>query len=347
MQQALFEINEANELVIGKSKIFDKDLNFKFAIPYGYTPSDGFPDLTPEQWRRKIEVDRRNGLLSSELANKILRSLDRLPDLQQGQKVGISFSGKDSQGIAMLARMKYPKHCIFAMFCDTGDEWDETYEFIPVFMKWIGLSCVTLETIGIHTLLEEQIPCWPMMRRRHCTKNLKMLPQRDYLDMQGYDQVRLDRKPASYRPSHAAKGAPVIIRHPAPLLVSGERHSEGDGRADLPVEPTRDPILMRVTARPVVEFTIFDIWEFIFYMRSPYNPIYHIVKRVACSGCPFASIDEMYTLGEYRPQKLERWVQTEKIINHPRPGRMSLQEIHLDMVKKNRLGLRDGQKIAT
>jgi 3'-phosphoadenosine 5'-phosphosulfate sulfotransferase (PAPS reductase)/FAD synthetase len=104
---------------------------------------------------------------------------------------------------------------------------------------------------------------------------------------------------------------------------------------------------MRVTARPVVEFTIFDIWEFIFYMRSPYNPIYHLVKRVACAGCPFAGIDEMYTLGEYRPEKLKRWVRTEQIINHPRPGTKSLQTIYQDLVKSNRLGLRAGQKIVS
>lgn len=358
MQHSLFEINNRNELVIGQSKVFDKDLNFTFSVPSGYTPDQRMPDLTTDQWIRKIKFDAARGIISETLAEKILISLDRLPERSEDQAVAISFSGKDAQVSTMIAIMKYGKKRMFAMMADTQDEWQVTLPFNRRWMKeYIGIPFYVLESVGIHKLLEELIPCWPMMRRRHCTKELKMIPQRNFLDEQGFDQIRNDGKPASFRPTYgledmartekkAAKAAlkgqkakRVDVRHPAPLMICGERHSEGEGRSELPVEPTRDDTMMRMVARPVVEFTIIEIWEFIFWMKSPYNPVYHLVKRVACAGCPFASVDEMYTLGEHHPEMLEAWVRTEEIMNHPRPGAKSFRQIYDELVAKGRLGI--------
>lgn len=339
--QVLLDIGSDGEWVIIQPKLFDRDLNFKFTPPIGYIPSNGFSEDSHLVWRNHIKMASRSGELRQELADKILNALDRLPELEPDQSAGICFSGgKDSEAITMLACMKYPINRIFAMFADTHDEWPETYTFIPQFMDWIGIQDIRyLDSIGIHTLLEEKIPCWPIMKRRHCTKNLKMLPMRDHLDEQGYDQVLKVKRGAKFRPTHSKEGADIQVQHPAPLLISGERHMEGMGRSELPIEPTRDDLIMRITARPVIEWSIVDIWEFIFWMQAPYNPVYHWVKRVACAGCPFASDEELYTLGRHHPKKLQQWVRTEEIIGVPRLGGIAFQTVIKNLLQTKELGI--------
>ncbi len=336
--QASFNIVDG-ELIVVEPKLFDRDLNFHFQVPDGYRPSDRLPELSFDDWRKRIEAAVLEGKMRVELAEKIFSSLTGLPDLQPNQQVGICFSGgKESKTITILSRIKYPKNRIFTMFADTKDEWPETYEFIPRFMKWAGIVDFRhLNSIGIHKLLEEKIPCWPIAGRRHCTKNLKMLPMRDHLDEKGFDQVRKDGKPARFRPTHEKQGELISVRGPAPLLISGERHMEGMGRSNLPVEPTRDELLMRVTARPVIEWSIIDIWEFLFWMHAPYNPVYHHVRRVACSGCPFASDEELYTLGKLHPDMLSAWVTTEEIIGHPRLGGKSFRTVYDELGLEKRV----------
>lgn len=348
--QVLLDVGDDGEWIIIQPKLFDRDLNFSFNPPANYIPSIQFPEIPHSDWLCRIKNASRQGELRKELAEKVLVALDRLPELDSDQRVGICFSGgKESEAITMLACIKYPLERIFAMFADTHDEWPETYTFIPQFMEWIGVQDVRyLDSIGIHKLLEEKIPCWPIMKRRHCTKNLKMLPMRDHLDEQGFDQVLKVKRGARFRPTHLRQGADIIVQQPAPLLISGERHMEGMGRSTLPIEPTRDDLLMRVTARPVIEWSIVDVWEFIFLMQSPYNPVYHWVKRVACAGCPFASDEEMYTLGQHHPQKLQQWGRTEEMIGIPRLGGIAFHTILNGLVQKNfSIGLESIHDITT
>lgn len=329
-QMSLFEINEQNELVVSCKGTGEG--YFTFTPPPQYKPSEAMPKLSYTQWISRVQAAAARGDLNAELADKILNSLKRLPDLKRGQKACVSFSiGKDSEAVFLLAAMRYEPHEIMSLFADTHDEWPESYSFLPVFEKWIGIPVVTINTIGIHRLLRERIPVWPKMGTRHCTKNLKMLPQRDYLDENGFDQVR-HAGPAKFRPTYGQehlsreeraaflkekpKAQLIEVLQPAPIMLSGERWAESEGRSKLPLEE-KDGTIMRVSHRPVLDFRIEEIWEFIFWMRAPYNPVYHFVKRCACAGCPFASKSELVTLGQYHPERLQEWVITEKAIGHP------------------------------
>ncbi|WP_150274145.1 phosphoadenosine phosphosulfate reductase family protein [Paenibacillus tepidiphilus] len=327
--QVTFDISEAGEMITVIPKLFDRDLKYTFCPPKNYQPTDNICERSEIEWCSIIKESVRNGEIRKELGDKVLTSLERLPNLQDGQKVGVCFSGgKDSQAISILTRMKYPKESLFMMFADTKDEWPETYSFIPRFIRWLNISdFVTLDSMGIHKLLREHISCWPIAKRRHCTKNLKMLPMRDYLDEMEFGQVRLDQKPAKFRPSHTRHGSTINVTKPAPLLISGERHMEGLSRSNIPVEPERDELLLRMTARPVIEWSIKDIWEFLFWMKTPYNPVYHYVKRVACSGCPFAGDEEIYCLGKKHPNMLTEWAETERQIGSPRLGGVSFNVV--------------------
>lgn len=329
-QISLFEINDQNELVMTCKAASES--SYQFNVPSGYEPSKRMPRLTMKEWIVKVRKAAANNKISKELASKIETSLLRLPDLYEGQKVCVSFSlGKDSEAIFLLAAMRYPLEKIMSLFADTQDEWPESYQFKPIFEKWVGVPIHTVHSMGIHTLLRERIPVWPKMGVRHCTKFLKMLPQRDYLDEQGFDQVR-KLGSAKFRPTYGQdhltkeerqsylaskpKATFVDVRQPAPLMLSGERWAESESRAKLPYEE-KDGTIMRVTQRPVLEFTIEEIWDFIFWMQAPYNPVYHYVKRCACAGCPFASRAEIETLGKRHPDRLQEWVKTEIAIGHP------------------------------
>ncbi|WP_020615770.1 phosphoadenosine phosphosulfate reductase family protein [Paenibacillus daejeonensis] len=331
---------EDGEVKLNVPKMFDRDLDFTFAPPAGYRPSVQLEDLSLEEWQIRLDVARECVHIRSELVDKILTSLASLPDLETDQQVASCYSGgKDSAAIMVLARMRYPKDRIFAMFADTQDEWPETYQHIPEFIRWIGVRDFRqLESMGIHTLLEEKIPCWPIAKRRHCTKNLKLLPMRDHLDTAGYDQVLKVKRGARFRPTHELQGADVDVRYPAPLLLSGERRMEGLARSDIQLEPERDETLMRITARPVLEWSIQDVWEFLFWVRAPYNPVYHWIKRVACAGCPFAGDDEMYTLGEHHPDRLRAWARTENIIGVPRLGGVAFNKVLEDLEDSGMIG---------
>ncbi|WP_457195881.1 phosphoadenosine phosphosulfate reductase domain-containing protein [Paenibacillus polymyxa] len=337
IQHALFEINEQNELIMtcrgpaGES-------HFIFSVPSGYSPSEGMPDFSAEEWKKRIQQARKEGEITKGLADKMLASLEDLPDLNPGQKACVSFSnGKDSQAVFILAAMRYRRDQLMAMFADTHDEWPESYAFQPVFEKWVNVPIVTVDSEGIHHLLRNRMPYWPMKGRRHCTKNLKMQPQRDYLDQMGYDQIRLQGR-AKQPPKARFRDKQLIdVQHPAPLMLCGERWAESTNRSTLPYE-SRDDVILRVTQRPVLAFTIEEIWEMIFWIRAPYNPVYHHVRRCACSGCPFASNKEIYKLGEYHPDMLEEWCETERMIGHPWKG-VGFHTIYKELLDTGRLGI--------
>ncbi|WP_422661670.1 phosphoadenosine phosphosulfate reductase family protein (plasmid) [Paenibacillus sp. EC2-1] len=307
-----------------------------FQKPRGYKASKSMPEKSCSEWICKISHAAAEGRIRQDLADKVVQSLERMPDLPNGRTASVSFSGgKDSIAIFILARMRYSKDQIISLFCDTGDEWPETYQTVDEFQDWVGVPVERLTSMGIHTLLREIIPVWPKKGVRHCTKNLKMVPQRDWFDSNGYGQVRYRGK-VSFR-----TGETYQVLHEDPLTFAGERWYESSNRAKLPFD-SRDETMLRWTHRPVLDWRIEDIWDFIFFMRSPYNPIYEMgVNRAACAGCIFANTEELYMLGEYHPHLLEEWVTTEAAIGVPYPGRKETFEVIYEKLRiEKRLGCR-------
>lgn len=286
-------------------------------VPEDYYPSDFFMSKNIDDL-----------FVSNELKQKMKQTLDRMPNTDG--PVCISFSGgKDSQVIFLLARMKYRQHQLFAMFSDTHDEWPQTYQAISDFEQWIDVPIHTLNSIGIHELLRHHKSCWPMMGRRFCTKDLKMLPQRDFLDQQGYAQLRI-RGGHKYR-----SGEDYAPMYKAPLMLVGERWLEGGDRKNLPFDE-RESFMLRQVHRPILDWTIENVWDFIFSMQAPINSIYTLgIKRAACAGCIFAKPEEIMMLYDHQPQLFHAWKETETYINHPRPG-FTFDEIErYQIVKKN------------
>lgn len=289
---------------------------FDVQLPPHYVVLDCFPWQSQRKWHMQF-IDMQ---MDPFLINRIQSTLDRMPNTTG--PVGISYSGgKDSQAIFLLAAMKYKKEQLFAMFADTDDEWPQTYQAIDQFERWIDVEIARLPSVGIHQLLRVEKPFWPKLTMRHCTKDLKMLPQRDFLDQQGYAQVRIRgghqfRSGISYEP-----------QHDAPLLFVGERWAEGGSRSQLPFDE-REPMMLRYVHRPVLDWSIADIWQFLFAMQAPINEVYLLgVQRAACAGCVFAKPEELVLLYDHYPEHFYRWLETEQIIGHPRPGK-SLASIY-------------------
>lgn len=317
--------------------------NFKVELPEGYVTINYFPHLDENSWIDKFEEDSNRGLIRKELADKVIHTLDRLPTLEDDQQGIVSYSGgKDSQVIFMLAGMKYNDEQYFGLFADTHDEWTETYKAVDDFEKWMNVPIFHADSEGIHYLLREHIPCWMRKSMRHCTKNLKLLPQRDWMDSNSYGQDRKRGCPA-FRNEEVGNGVkkydPV---HKTPIMFSGERWAESVSRSKLSFDE-RSKELLRWTHRPILDWTIEDVWEFIFYMQAPVNPVYFMgIKRVACAGCCFANVDELYLLGEHHPDMLKEWVITEEKIGVPRPfSKESFADIYTKLEEEGRLGIRN------
>lgn len=314
--------------------------HFRLHVPDGYMPSSFFEHLSEGNWTLRIWDAIEQGLISTALGYRVINSLARMPELKEGQKAGVSFSGgKDSQVIFMLAVMKYGKENVFAMFADTKDEWPETLQAVDEFEKWIDVPIQRLESEGIHELLRHRIPCWPKTGMRHCTKETKLLPQRDWLDRNGYGQDR-KRGNSSFRNVNVGNGTlEYEVIHPTPQLFSGERWYESVNRSKLEFDD-RIGELLRHTHRPVLDWHIEDIWDFIFYMKAPINQVYLMgMRRAACAGCIFASENELYKLGEHYPDMLLEWVKTEEAIGVKRPyGKHSLAEIYARLEADEALG---------
>jgi 3'-phosphoadenosine 5'-phosphosulfate sulfotransferase (PAPS reductase)/FAD synthetase len=317
----------------------ESERRYEMQVPVGYWTLSSMPDFLFSEWVDTVRVAGQRGQLRPALAQKIINSLLRMPELLEGQTAIQSFSyGKDSEASTMLVRMKYPADRILGLFADTKDEWQETYDFMPVFQDWVDFPIVTLESEGLHENIRRK-GFFPKPNQRWCTKELKMLTQRDYMDDQGYDQVRGDRRPASLRDSRGK--TEYEVKYPAPILFAGERWAESAERAKLPFD-ARTVELLRWTHRPVLDWTIHDVWEFIFWMQAPFNQVYlNDIKRCACAGCIFADPQEFRLLGEYHPDHLKRWAETEEIVGVDfKPKRFSIRELYAEMEAAGQLGSR-------
>lgn len=318
----------------------ESERSYELHIPTGYWVLDSMPDFSYQDWITAIRFAGQHRQMSPALANKIMNSLIRMPDLADGQKCLVSYSGKDSQCVALLAVMKYGKENVELVFADTDDEWAETYEFQPVFAEWLGVKLHILKSTGLHELIRTKRynPTFPKPNSRWCTKDMKMNTQRDFMDEQGYDQVRKDRKPAQMRDFYDNRL--VDVKYPAPLTMSGERRSESEARKDTKLDE-RTGELLRWTHRPVVDWTINDVWDFIFWMQSPYNPVYLIVMRVACAGCMYTGKEEWKLLGKHHPEHLKRWAETEEIagIDFSPSKKFSIRHLYAEMEASGELGM--------
>ncbi|MCK6510990.1 phosphoadenosine phosphosulfate reductase family protein [Myxococcota bacterium] len=153
-------------------------------------------------------------------------ALESISDPTMRHIVSIS-GGKDSAALALHIRMNYPQIPAEYVFCDTGCELPETYEYLEKLETLLGIQIKRVNALD--TLKIKQKPgrnpfdVWlqemyggflPSPRMRWCTKVLKIKPFEDYVGETyafSYIGIRADENREGYV---SQKKPPVLSQRP-------------------------------------------------------------------------------------------------------------------------------------
>lgn len=225
---------------------------------------------------------------------------DALTDKDNARHI-LSFSGgKDSTALAVYLLERYPKLPLEIVFCDTGAELPETYEYIQRFEAIFGVEVVrlnALDLLGIRKkdnrnpfdvfLHEYYGGFMPNPKARWCTRILKIKPFEKYVGSDkaySYIGIRADENREGYQ---AKPGKPVML---------------SDQLNILPVYPFKDDGLV-----------LTDIKRLLHDSGLGLPPYYAWRSRSGCYFCFYQQIGEWQGLMEYHPELFEKAKSYEKI----------------------------------
>ena len=193
---------------------------------------------------------------------------------------GVS-GGKDSTALLLWAVREsgYPIESIRATFCDTGNEAPETLEYI----KYLSENVHPIETIypelGFYDLVMKE-KRFPGVRARFCTKHLKLEPTR----------------------THTLK---LIEEHGDILLHSGIRRAESYARAKQTEEYVNDPFFDCLVRRPLLGWSIDDVWAIHARYGIRRNPLYDEgMTRVGCFPCVLGDKESIGRVARNHPERI-------------------------------------------
>ena len=155
----------------------------------------------------------------------IKEALDSLHDKSIRHIVSIS-GGKDSAALAVYMRQEYPQIPAEHVFCDTGCELEETYEYLERLESLLGKEIVrvnAMDLLGIekkasrnpfNIYLKEMYGGYlPNPRSRWCTRVLKIEPFEAFVaDSRAYSYIGI--RGDEDREGYTAKKPPTISQQP-------------------------------------------------------------------------------------------------------------------------------------
>lgn len=113
--------------------------------------------------------------------------------------MGLS-GGKDSTALAIYMRGKIPN--IEYVFCDTGAELPETYEYLDKLESYLGQKIARLNSdLSFETLLQNYGGYLPSPQARWCTKSMKLIPLERFFGndtVYSYIAIRADERREGY-----------------------------------------------------------------------------------------------------------------------------------------------------
>lgn len=216
----------------------------------------------------------------------------------------LSFSGgKDSTALGIYLIQEYPAIPLEFVFCDTGAELPETYEYIERFQTIFGITVTRLNALQLYGVEDkgERNPFdlvlneiyggfMPRPDNRWCTRELKIKVYERYLHgyrVYSYIGIRADEDRAGYQASK-----PVVISD-KPNIV--------------PVYPFKEKGL-----------GISDIKELLLASGLGLPPYYRWRSRSGCYFCFYQQIGEWQGLLENHPDLFDKAKGYEKT-EGPRP----------------------------
>jgi 3'-phosphoadenosine 5'-phosphosulfate sulfotransferase (PAPS reductase)/FAD synthetase len=214
----------------------------------------------------------------------------------------VSFSGgKDSTALAVYLLEHYPGYPFEFVFCDTGAELPETYDYIRRFESIFGVTVTqltALEMLGIRdksgrksfdVILNEYYGGFlPSPQARWCTRMLKIKPFEHYLGntkSYSYIAIRADEKRLGYQ----AGKKPVMLSEQPNII---------------PVYPFKDLGLGYEDVRAVLDNS-----------GLGFPSYYEWRSRSGCYFCFYQQIGEWQGLLERHPELFEQAKGYEKVEN--------------------------------
>lgn len=230
---------------------------------------------------------------------------------EAGEKLGqedarhiVSISGgKDSAALALYVRQQYPEIPAEYVFCDTGCELPETYDYIDRLQALLGVEIVranVFDVLGVrkkpgrnafsYVLNETYGGFLPSPRARWCTRMLKIKPFEHFVGEHraySYIGIRADE----HREGYVPKKKPAI---------SGKKHI-------IPVYPFQDDGLVLADIKRILMEAGIRLPEY-----------YRWRSRSGCYFCFYQQIAEWQGLLEEHPDLFAQAAEYEKT-DEPNP----------------------------
>ena len=228
--------------------------------------------------------------------------MEQLQDNNMRHIVNLS-GGKDSTAMAIYMRQRYPQIPVEYVFCDTGCELPETYEYLDRLGALLGMKVHHLNAIDGLDIAKKAnrnpFDIWlyeiyggflPNPRARWCTRVLKIAPFEDHVGKDrafSYIGIRADED----RDGYISKRPPVISQRPNII----------------PVYPLRDDGIELADIKEIIEVTGLGLPEY-----------YKWRSRSGCYFCFYQQIGEWQGLKEHHPDLFESAKKYEKFQNRKR-----------------------------
>lgn len=216
------------------------------------------------------------GRMEEEAIEFIRREAERFSDRE---KV-VSFSGgKDSAATAILVKKALGP--VPLLFGDTTIEFPDTYSYVQRFAESNGFELLQAEP-DVDFLSLCQILKPPSRIMRWCCTVCKSRPINKL-----YNELPRDV-----------------------LSFDGIRRMESNRRSDYPRVVHVQKFSRQVAARPIVDWSSFAVWLYIFAQGLEYNPLYEYgYSRVGCMYCPSNTPYNEYLTKLNFPELYDVWIE--------------------------------------
>jgi 3'-phosphoadenosine 5'-phosphosulfate sulfotransferase (PAPS reductase)/FAD synthetase len=228
--------------------------------------------------------------------------------------LGVS-GGKDSGAAAgwLYTESGIDPRVIRTSFCDTENEYEETYDTVRRLSEWIvkqgGHPIRWIRSIGFLKLCIKK-KRFPGAKSRFCTEHLKMIPSRLYVRELQRFAARKSVEELAPMPQHMrdAYWRNCVIGY------TGVRASESVERSKLADEDFSTFYGITIK-RPLLDWSISDVWAYHERLGLPVNPLYKQGRyRVGCRLCCMSNKRDVRVTVATRPETIDLYRKWEAIV---------------------------------